>query len=77
MHFAVQQKLAQHVGIFLGSEDPLEKGMATHSSILAWRIPRTEEPGGPQSVVSQRVRHDWEMSTFTFSDSLPNPDLHT
>ena len=42
----------------LGSEDPLEKGMATHSSILAWRIPWTEEPGGLQSVGSQRVRHD-------------------
>ena len=36
----------------------LEKGMATHSSILAWRIPQTEEPGGPQSMGSQRVRHD-------------------
>ena len=39
-------------------EDPLEKGMATHSSILALRIPRTEEPGGLQSVDSQRVGHD-------------------
>ena len=38
-------------------EDPLEKGMAIHSSILAWRIPRTEEPGGLQSVGSQRVGH--------------------
>ena len=43
----------------LGREDPLEKEMATHSSILAWRIPRTEEPGGLQSMGSQRVRHDW------------------
>ena len=42
----------------LGQEDPLEKGMATHSSILAWRIPWTEEPGGLQSRGSQRVRHD-------------------
>ena len=42
----------------LGGEDPLEEGMATHSSILVWRIPRTEEPGGPQSRGSQRVRHD-------------------
>ena len=42
----------------LGREDPLEKRMATHSSILAWRILWTEEPGGLQSVVSQRVRHD-------------------
>ena len=43
----------------LGEEDPLEEGMATHSSILAWRIPRTEEPGGPQSIGLQRVGHDW------------------
>ena len=42
----------------LGQEDPLEKGMATHSSTLAWRIPWTEEPGGLQSMGSQRVRHD-------------------
>ena len=42
-----------------GREDPLEKGMATHSSILAWRIPWTEEPGGLQSLGSQGVRHDW------------------
>ena len=40
----------------LGQEDPLEKGMATHSSILAWRIPWTVEPGGLQSLGSQRVR---------------------
>ena len=42
----------------LGWEDPLEKGMATHSSLLAWRIPWTEEPGGLQSRGLQRVRHD-------------------
>ena len=42
---------------FLGREDPLEEGKATHSSILAWRIPWTEEPGGLQSTGSQRVRH--------------------
>ena len=42
----------------LGQEDPLEKEMATHSSILAWRISRTEEPGGLQSMGSQRVGHD-------------------
>ena len=42
----------------LGWEDPLEKEMATHSSILAWRIPWTEEPGKLQSTGSQRVRHD-------------------
>ena len=42
----------------LGQEDPLEKGVATHSNILAWRIPQTEEPGGLQSMGLQRVRHD-------------------
>ena len=42
----------------LGWEDPLEKGMATYSSILAWRIPWTEEPGELQSIGSQRVGHD-------------------
>ena len=42
----------------LGHEDPLEKGMATHSSILAWRIPWTEEPGDLQSMVLQRAGHD-------------------
>jgi len=43
---------------FLGQEDPLEEGMATHASILAWRTPWTEEPGGLQSIGSQRVVHD-------------------
>ena len=47
----------------LDQEDPLEKGMATHSSILAWRIPWTEEPGGLQSMGLQRVRHDWATNT--------------
>ena len=42
----------------LGWEDPLEKGMATHSSVLAWRIPWTEEPGGLQPMGSQRVGHN-------------------
>ena len=42
----------------LDQEDPLEKGMATHSSILAWRIPWTEKPGGLQTMGLQRVRHD-------------------
>ena len=41
-----------------GLEDPLEKGMATHSSILAWRVPWTEEPGGLQSMGLQRVTHN-------------------
>ena len=43
---------------FLGWEDSLEEGMATHSSILAWRIPWTEEPVEPQSMALQRVRHN-------------------
>ena len=42
----------------LGQEDPLEKAMATHSSILAWRIPWTQEAGGLSSIGSQRVRHN-------------------
>ena len=50
-----------------GWEDHLEKGTATHSSILTWRIPRTVEPGGLKSMGSQRVRHDWVTFTFTFS----------
>ena len=45
-------------GSIPGREDPLEEGMATHSSILAWRIPQTEEPSGVQSMGSQRVRQD-------------------
>ena len=54
----------------LGQEDPLEKGMANHSSILVWRIPWTEEPRGLQSLGSQRVRHDWVTDTFTFKEYL-------
>ena len=42
----------------LGQEDPLGKGMTTHSRVLAWRIPRTEEPGGLQSMGSQSIGHD-------------------
>ena len=49
----------QDTGVqLLGWKDPLEEKMATHSSILAWRIPRTEEPGSLQFIGSQRVRHD-------------------
>ena len=51
---AVQETCVQ----YLGREDPLEKEMATHSSVLAWRIPRTEEAGGLQSMGSQRVGQD-------------------
>ena len=53
----------------LSREDPLEKEMATHSSILAWRIPWREEPGRLQYMGSQRVRHDWAISLhFTCHD---------
>ena len=50
----------------LGWEDALEKGMATHSSVPVWRIPWTEEPGGFQSIGSQRVSHNWVTNIFTF-----------
>ena len=66
---AVQETQVQS----LGREDPLEKGMAAHSSVLAWRTPWTEEPGGLQSVGSQRVRHNW--SDFFFSLN-PWKDAH-
>ena len=49
---------------FLGLEDPLEENIATHSSILAWRIPWTEEPGGLQSMWSHRVGCDWAYPCF-------------
>ena len=51
----------------LGWEDPLEKGLATHSSIVAWRIPWTQKPGGLLSVGSQRVGHDGETNSFAFT----------
>ena len=51
----------------LSWEDSLEKGMATHSSILAWRIPWTEEPGGLGSMGSRRVGHNWATNTFPFT----------
>ena len=49
----------RRVSSSLGREDPLEEGMATHSSILAWRFPWTKEPGRLQSIGSQRVKHNW------------------
>ena len=51
----------------LGQEDPLEKEIATHSCILTWRIPWTQESGGLQSMGSQRVGHDWMTNTYTIS----------
>ena len=58
----------QETGVWsLGQEDPLEKEMATHSSVLAWRISWTEKPGRLQSMGSQRVRHDWVTNAFMFT----------
>ena len=57
----------------LGREVPLEREMAIHSSILAWRIPRTEEPGGLQSTGSQRVGHDWVTSLHFALLTMPKP----
>ena len=54
----------------LNREDPLEKGMATHSSILTWRIPWTEDPSKLQSMGSQRVKQDWVTNTFHFHTSM-------
>ena len=50
---------------FLSQEDALEEGMTTHPSILAWKLPWTEEPGRLQSIASQRVRHDWTRLAHT------------
>ena len=55
---------------YLGQEDPLEKGMSTHSSILAWRIPCTEETGRLQSIGLQKVVHHWATFTFTLHFNL-------
>ena len=57
-HLPAMQELQETQVRSLGQEDPLEEGMATQSSILARRIPWTEEPGGLQSIASQRVGHD-------------------
>ena len=54
----------------LGLDDSLEKEMATHSSILAWKISWTEEPGGLQSMVLQRLRHDWATNPYLLSHVL-------
>ena len=56
----------------LGWEGPLEEGMETHSSILAWRIPWTEEPGGQQSIASQTVEHDWVTKHNTYNNTASN-----
>ena len=59
----------------LGPEDSLEYGMAIHSNILAWKIPWTEEPGGPQSTGSQRVRHDWSNLAYTHTHTFSKSEL--
>ena len=59
----------------LGWEDPVEKEMATHSSILAWKISWTEEPGGLQSMGSQRVRHDWATNTYLLTMRIPYREI--
>ena len=73
----------EDLGSIPGWKDPLEKEMATYSSILAWGIPWTEEPGGLQSMGSQRVRHDWATNAYLgwgsqvemaiLSPGLPHP----
>ena len=62
---AVQETWVQS----LGQEDLLEKEMATHSSILAWRVSWTEEPGGLQSMGLQRIRHDWATNAYLLPSS--------
>ena len=57
---------AGHWAWSLGQESPLKRGMATHFSIVAWRIPWSEKPGGLQTMGSQRVGQDWAANTFTF-----------
>ena len=54
----------------LGQEEPLEKGVATHSSILAWRTPWIEDPCGLQSMESQRVGQDWASNTWTTEEVM-------
>ena len=63
---AVQETWVQSLGL----EDPLEKKRVTHSSILAWEIPWTEEPGGLQLMGSQRVGHTEQLSTYIRSDQI-------
>ena len=55
-------------GLILGQENPLEEGMATHSSILVWRIPRTEKPGGLQSIESDTTKATWHTLIIKSQD---------
>ena len=59
----------------LGWEDPLEKGMVSHSYIFAWKIPRKEEPGGLQTRGLQRVRHDWHTDILTWEVHVHTQDV--
>ena len=59
----------------LGWEDPLEEGMATHSTVFSWRISWKEEPGGLQSTGLKIVRHDWAINNFTLSHMKGNNDI--
>ena len=59
----------------LSWEDPQEEEMATHSSILAWRIPWAEEPGGLQSMGLQRVRHNWMTNTHTHNKQIEGLEI--
>ena len=61
----------------LGWEDPLEKGIVTHSSILAWRISLTKEPGRQQSMELQRAGHDWATNTHTHARTHTHTHTHT
>ena len=73
---AVQEKQKIQVPS-LGGEDPLEEGVATHSSVLAWSIPWTEEPGGLQAMGSPRVRHDWSVLACSSQADLQRcPNSH-
>ena len=68
IHLPMQEMQIQS----LSQEDSLEEEMATHSSILVWKMPWTVEPGGLQSIVSQRVRHYWSHWACTFNYVIKN-----
>ena len=61
----------------LGQEDALDKGMATHSNILAWRIPWIEETGGLQSMGSQESDTTEQLTLSLFSQTVSSPEIHT
>ena len=68
--YGKKSSMQETQGRFLVWEDPLEKGKATHSYILSWRIPWIEGPGRLKSVGLQRNRHDWETNTFIFISNI-------